>query len=124
MKFLFKLFVASLVFCLLTAQVQAHEIEQGQGVFCNTQSQLEQFAAYYDSRSIQEAFEQVNATSPHGCELLRAAFIFGEQVKTVRTKLGTLRVYEVLVVGLWIGQWSKVEPLIQYIAIVDEEVEA
>jgi hypothetical protein len=108
----------------LVAPVQAHETDQSEGVFCDTQIQLEQFAAYYDSSSIQEALEEVAFAAPHACGSFSAAIIRGKQVKNIRIKQGTLHLYEVLLVGLWNGQWRGVEPTIQYIAVLEKEESA
>ena len=103
----------------------AKETEQGEAVFCDTQAQVEQFAAaYYDSGSIPDAVKQANLAAPHACAPLRAAFIRGEQVKAITIKQGTVHLYEVLVVGVWRGQWGKVAPTIQYIAVLDKEERA
>jgi hypothetical protein len=119
-----RLLIGFCLCCLLAGRAQAQEIEQGQGVFCDTQTQLEQFAAYYESGSVPEALEQVNLTVPYSCKPARAAFIRGEQVKAIAAKRGTLRLYEVLIVALWNGQWGKVKPTLQYIAIFDKEKRA
>lgn len=116
-----KLFLWSFVCCVITTRLQAQETEQAEGVFCDTQAQVEQFAGYYESRSVSEALEQVNLATPHACGPLLAAFVRGEQVKSFRIKHGTVHLFEVLVVGVWRGQWSKVDPAIQYIAIIDKE---
>jgi hypothetical protein len=55
-----KLLFWSFLCCLLATRAQAQETEQGEAVFCDTQAQLEQFAAYYESGSIPDALEQVN----------------------------------------------------------------
>ena len=124
MNVLCKHLIWSLLGCLLAACVEAHETVQTEGVFCDTEVQLEQFAAYYDSGSIGEALEQMNITAPPACGSFLAAFVPGQQVKSIRIKQGTLRLYEVLVIGLWTGQWGKVDPTIQYIVILDKEESA
>jgi len=122
MNTLSTLLVFSSVFCCLSAApVRAHETDQSEGVFCDTEVQLEQFAAYYDSSSIQDALEQVDSIAPRACGSFSAAIIRGRQVKDIRIKQGTLHLYEVLVVGLWRGQWRAVEPTIQYIAVLEKE---
>jgi hypothetical protein len=108
----------------VATRVQPQQTEQGEAVFCDTQVQIEQFAAYSESRPISEALEQVNRAAPNACAPLLAAFIRGEQVKAVRINQGTVHLYEVLVVGVWIGQWGKVDPKIQYIAVLDNEEDA
>lgn len=116
-----KLLICSFLCCLLATRVHAQEAEQGEAVFCDTQTQIEQFTAYYEIHPISEALEQVNRAGPHACAPLRAAFIRGEEVKAVRINRGTVHLYEVLVVGVWRGQWGKVDPTIQYIAVLDKE---
>ena len=116
-----KFLIWSFLGCLLAAGAQAQETEQGEAVFCDTQAQAEQLVAYYESGSITEALEQVNLAAPHACAPLRAAFIRGEQVKAVRIKQGTVHLFEVLVVGVWRGQWGKADPTVQNIAILEKE---
>jgi hypothetical protein len=116
-----KLLICSFLCCLLATRGHAQEAEQGEAVFCDTQAQIEQFAAYYEIHPISEALEQVNHAAPHSCVPLLAAFIRGEQVKAVRINQGTVHLYEVLVVGVWREQWGKVDPTIQYIAVLDRE---
>ncbi len=48
MNFLCKLLIWSFLCCLLATRVQAQENERGEAVFCDTQAQIEQFAAYYE----------------------------------------------------------------------------
>jgi hypothetical protein len=124
MNFPCKLLICGFLWCLLAAGVQAQEAEQGEAVFCDTQVQIEQFAAYSEIDPISEALEEVNHAAPHACEPLIATFVRGEQVKAVRIKHGTLHLYEVLIVGVWRGQWGKVDPTIQYIAVFDKEEDA
>jgi hypothetical protein len=124
MTFLCRLLFWSFFGGVLATGAQAQETEQGHGVFCDTQAQVEQFAAYYEGHSIAEALEQINLTSPSACGALRAAFIRGDEVKSIRIKQGTARLYRVLVVGIWRGQWARIEPAVQYIAVLDREEEA
>jgi hypothetical protein len=121
MNFPCKLLICGFLCCLLATRVQAQEVEQGESVFCDTQVQIEQLAAYYDIQPISEALQEVNRVAPHACEPLLAAFIRGDQVKAVRVNQGTVHLYEVLVVGVWSGQWSKVDPIIQYIGVLEKE---
>jgi hypothetical protein len=116
-----KLLICGFLCCLLATRVHAQEAEQGETVFCDTQAQIEQFAAYYEIHPISEALEQVNHGGPRACAPLLAAFIRGEQLKAVRINRGTVHLYEVLVVGVWKGQWGQVNPTIQYIAVLDKE---
>jgi hypothetical protein len=124
MNFPCKLLIYGVLCCLLATRVQAQQAEQSEAVFCDTEVQIEQFAAYSDIHPISEALEEVNRASPHACAPMVAAFIRGEQVKAVRIKQGTAHLYEVLVVGVWSGQWGKVDPTIQYIAVLDKEEDA
>ena len=121
MNFLCKLLVFGSFFCLLTLPVRAHETERTEGVFCDTEVQLEQFAAYYDGGSIRDALEQVELIAPRACGSLSAAVIRGRQMKDIRIKQGTLHLYEVLVVSMWTGQWRAMEPTVQYIAVLEKE---
>ena len=124
MNSLCKLLIWSLLGCLLSACVEAQETVQNEGIFCDTEVQVEQFAAYYDSDSLEEALQQINLTAPRACGSFRAAFVPGRKVKSIRIKRGTLRIYEVLVVGVWTGQWGEVNPIIQYTVVLDEEESA
>jgi hypothetical protein len=124
MNSLRKLLVLGSFCCLSALPARAHETDKSEGVFCDTEVQLEQFAAYYDSNSIQDALEQVDLIAPRACGAFSAAIIRGRQVKNIRVKQGTLHLYEVLVVGLWSGQWRAVEPTIQYVAVLEQEESA
>jgi hypothetical protein len=121
MNCLYKMFMFGFWFCLLTVPVQAYETEKTEGVFCDTEAQLEQFAAYYDGDSIGDALEQVELTAPRACGLISAAVIRGRQMKDIRIKQGTLHLYEVLVVGMWNGEWHAIEPTVQYSAVLEKE---
>ena len=116
-----KSIVFSLLFCSFALPARAHKIEKTEGIFCDTEVQLEQFAAYYDGSSIQDALEQVELIAPRACGSLSAAVIRGRQMKDIRIKQGTLHLYEVLVVGMWTGQWRALEPTVQYIAVLEKE---
>jgi hypothetical protein len=121
MNSVWKLFRFGSFFCLLTLPVQAHETEKTVGVFCDTEVQLEQFAAYYDGGSIRDALEQVELIAPRACGSLSAAVIRGRQMKDIRMEQGTLHLYEVLVVGMWTGQWRALEPTVQYVAVLEKD---
>jgi hypothetical protein len=121
MNSLSKLLVFGFFFCLLTLPIRAHETEKTEGVFCDTEVQLEQFAAYHDGDAIRDALEQVELIAPRACGLFSAAVIRGRQMKDIRIKQGTLHLYEVLVVGMWNGQWRAIEPTVQYSAVLEKE---
>jgi hypothetical protein len=38
-----------------------------------------------------------------------------------RIRQGTLHLYEVLIVGMWNGQWRAVEPAVQYFAVLEKD---
>jgi hypothetical protein len=85
---------------LLSTPSQAHRIEVGTGVFCDTQRQVERFVAVF-SGDDQAALNIVNAeeNDPTACVLGTAAFIRGAEITTARGRSGTYHIVEVLIVG-------------------------
>jgi hypothetical protein len=102
------------------ALAQRGDVELGQGVVCNTQTQMERFVAM-DVKI--EAVAVINTDEPHACGMVTASFIRGRTVHQVRNSLGTYDVVEVLVVAVHLdGDWGKALPAIQYtLFLVTEE---
>ena len=86
---------------LLAAPVQAHEIETGSGVICDTREQAQRLALLLDEDA-QAAIRTVNGEA-HGataCALASVAYVRGAKAGTARSKAGTFEIVEVLVIGV------------------------
>jgi hypothetical protein len=84
--------------CLAT-QVRAQEIKHDTGLVCDTAEQVEAVMAAYDkSDNWQASLVAVNAEKVV-CAVVSVAFIQGDKIKELHTKLGTLDEVEITVVG-------------------------
>jgi hypothetical protein len=79
----------------------AHDIEVSTGVVCNTQKQVEEFAAFNESAP-QAAIRDVNdeERDPTACTVASLAFIRGHRATTMRTSRATFQIAEILVIGV------------------------
>ena len=86
---------------LLCAPARAQEIEVGNGIFCDTQKQVERVVALFDGKA-EKAMQAVNAeeNDPTACVSGTIAFIRGPEITTARTSNGTFHIVRVLVVGV------------------------
>jgi len=94
-------FRLALPLLLLAAPVQAHEIETGNGVICDTREQAQSLAHLLEDDA-QAAIRTVNAEAQDAtaCALATVAYVRGAKAGTARSKAGTFEIVEVLVVGV------------------------
>lgn len=94
----------------------AQEVEQGNGLVCNTSVQIEQFIALHNAKIPNaEAVEAINAKAPMACAVLPVAFIRGEVVKIVASDGGYVAITAITVVATHNGVgWVHVAPTRQY----------
>jgi hypothetical protein len=85
----------------LASPVQAHEIETGNGVICDTREQAQRLALLLED-DVQAAIRTVNAEAHDAtaCALATVAYVRGATAGTARSKAGTFEIVEVLVVGV------------------------
>jgi hypothetical protein len=114
----------SLIF--LCDPAQAQEIELGQGLFCDTQQEVERFVALYDGNA-QAAMSAVNteAGDPNACGLADIAFVRGHQLATARHKDAAFNIVQILVLGVAneAGRVQSVTPALFYSLFPIEEIE-
>jgi len=86
---------------LLAAPVQAHEIEAGSGVICDTREQAQRLALLLEDDA-QTAIRAVNAEAHDAtaCALATVAYVRGAKAGTARSNAGTFEIVEVLVVDV------------------------
>jgi len=88
----------------LAAPLEAHEIETGSGVICDTREQAQRLAVLIDDDA-QAAIRTVNAEAHNAaCALATVAYVRGAKAGTARSKAGTFEIVEVLVVGVGTGR--------------------
>ena len=94
-------FRLALPLLLLAAPVQAHEIETGNGVICDTREQAQRLALLLEDDA-QAAIRTVNAEAHDAtaCAFATVAYVRGAKAGTARSKAGTFEIVEVLVVGV------------------------
>lgn len=94
----FGLSVPILMFC---APAQAHDVETGTGVICDTREQAQRLAALLDEDA-QAAIQTVNAEQhdPTACAVATVAYVRGAKAGTARSRAGAFEIVEVLVVGV------------------------
>jgi hypothetical protein len=84
----------------LAAPVQAHEIETGSGVICDTREHAQRLALLLDDDA-QTAIRAVNAEAhATACALATVAYVRGAKAGTARSNAGTFEIVEVLVVDV------------------------
>ena len=100
--------------------IRSGEVYVGQGVVCDTAGQVERFAAVLDDTgAVDNAVNTVNEEThnPAACALVLAAFVPGQEVAQVRHKGGLVRVVEIIILAVPVGDdWKAVDPLKQYAA--------
>ena len=100
--------------------IRSGEIYVGQGVVCDTADQVQRFAAVLDDTgAVDNAVNTVNEEThnPAACALVLAAFVPGQEVTQVRNKAGLMRVVEITILAVPVGDdWKAVDPLKQYAA--------
>lgn len=118
-KFLLWVFLTAFV----VVGAKAHELDEGRGMLCDTQQQIERFAAL-DARP--EAAQLINADAQKNvCVMAEVRYIRGREVSRVRLPNRTLQIVEILVVQFKMrGQWTEVPPDIQYTIFPIDEVGA
>lgn len=85
--------------CLFATQVRAQEIKHDTGLVCDTAEQVEAVMAAYDkSDNWQASLVAVNAEKVI-CAVVSVAFIQGDKIKELHTKIGTLDEVEITVIG-------------------------
>ena len=96
------------------------EVHVGQGVVCDTVDQVQRFSAVLDDTgAVDNAVNTVNEEThnPAACAVVLAAFVPGQEVAQVRNKAGLLRVVEIIILAVPVGdEWQAVDPLKQYAA--------
>lgn len=108
---------------VVATSLQAHEVEQGVGVLCDTQAQIERFASL-DANT--DAIKVINADAKQNvCAMVEVQYIRGQQVGTARTTKGAVQLVEILLTAVKMhGQWGSVTPEIQYTMFQIAELEA
>src|SRR4051812_35741363 len=83
------------------AQAQPQSLEIGSGIFCDTQAEMERFAALFEGDA-QSAISAVNAEvkDPTACVSATIAFVRGRDVATLRSWNETYYIVQVTVVGV------------------------
>jgi hypothetical protein len=92
---------AAMLYLVLCFSAQAHKIEVGTGIFCDTQKQVERVVALFEG-DMEAAVDAVNAeeNNPSACVAGTIAYIRGAEIATARTNTGTFQIVQVLVVGI------------------------
>lgn len=110
-------------FALLNVPAQAHEMEEGTGVVCDSKAQIERFALL---DAAPEAIRVINKDAKQNvCVMAEVRYIRGAKVGESRNKLGTVELVEILVVAFKLhGQWGTISPSVQYTLFVVPEQEA
>ena len=98
MKSALRIVLLSLAFAL---PAQAHEVERGTIMICDTQKQAERLGQIFEGNP-QVALSAVNTeeNNPTACGAVDAAYVQGKVLGTVRSKSHTFRVVPIIVVGV------------------------
>jgi hypothetical protein len=87
--------------CLLSAPVRASEYEVDTSLVCDTQAQVERFAAVFTGDE-QDAIRVVNAEeqNPSACVIKNAAYMRGTRLGMVRHGDNAFEIVRILVIGI------------------------
>ena len=90
----------AMLLSLIGLPAQAHEIETGNVMVCDTQQQAERYAQIFDGNP-QVAISAVNAeaNNPSACAVVDVAFVQGPPVEMARGKSHAFQVVPIVVVG-------------------------
>lgn len=105
--------ICAVAFFTVVKCAKAHELSEGSGVLCDKSVQVEMFAAY--GAQI-DAVQTINADAHENvCVMATVRYIYGHEIKRVRTSERAMQIVEVLVLQFkHQGQWTNLPPTIQY----------
>ena len=88
----------ALAFCL---SAQAHEVETGAVMICDTQKQVERLGELFEGKP-EVAIGAVNLeeNDPNACGVAHVAYVQGKLLSTVRSKSQAFHVIPIIVVGV------------------------
>jgi hypothetical protein len=91
----------ALLACPLSAPVQASDYEVETSLVCDTQAQVERFAAVFTDNA-QDAIRVVNAEeqNPTACVIKNVAYMRGTQLGMVRHGDSAFEIVRILVIGI------------------------
>lgn len=96
--------IVSIGFVFFAYKTQAQQIEQGQGIICNTPEQLQSFLQLLNE-GVEEplAIEQVNkeVNVENACGIAIVAYIRGESITTTTIPLGVVEVVKLAILATW-----------------------
>jgi hypothetical protein len=105
----------------LVSGAQAHDLEEGTGVICDTQAQILEFAS---RNATPEAVQQINVGKTV-CALVNVRYYRGEEVARTTANNKAMQVVKILVVEANVhGVWGSIRPEVQYTLFAIEEVPA
>ena len=80
---------------------QAHEVETGKVLVCDTQKQVERFVTLFDGNA-QAAISAVNAEEqdPTACAVVDIAYVSGPQLGIARSRTEAFQIVPIIVVGV------------------------
>jgi len=90
----------AMLLALLCLPAQAHEVETGAIMVCDTEQQAERYAQVFDGNQ-QGAISVVNAeaNNPTACAVVEVAFVAGPAFEVARGKEHAFAVVPIVVVG-------------------------
>jgi hypothetical protein len=90
--------ILSLLMCL---PAQAHEVETGSVMICDTQKQVERFVQIFDGNH-ERAIRAINAeeNNPSACAMVDVAYVQGPSIGMARTMSHAFRIIPVAVIAV------------------------
>lgn len=91
----------ALLSLLLCLPARAQEIEIGATLACDTQQQVERFVQVFHGDA-ESAAKTVNSevSDPTACDMIKVAFVRGDEIGSVRTNNRTFHIVRILVLGI------------------------
>jgi hypothetical protein len=132
MNLWFRLMLALVLVCFCwgaVAQEQKTNVQLGVGIICDTAQQVERYLVTISNgtASPQDALQVVNteARNPNACGMAAIAFIPDEQIGTVNTSNGAVRLMRIRVIAAATeAGWHQLPVKVQYTALVEKFEEA
>ena len=102
---------------------QAHDVEVGTSLICDTQAQVERYVSLYDGDA-ESTVKSVNAAEhdPTACAVVTMSYVRGRQRARARNKDTSFQIVPILVLGLITEEGVKSVPPAPYFSVftVDE----
>lgn len=113
---IWKVLVWALLTTFVVSGARAYDLDEVQGILCNTKDQATQFVALGANPA---AAHTINADAHQiACALAEVRYIRGQTISIHNASIGLVEVVEILVVAVkFRGRWGEVAAGLQYVVL-------